>query len=54
MKQEINLIKKTTEKRKVVFSVGGLKNFLRVLYHYERLVNPVAMWDGKFLCNWSS
>lgn len=29
--------------------MGGLKNFLHVLYHYERQVNPVSMWVGKFL-----
>lgn len=49
VKQEINLIKQTTEKWKVVFLMGGLKNFLHVLYHYERQVNPVSMWVCKFL-----
>lgn len=29
--------------------MGGLKNFLYVLHHYERLVNPVSMRVGKFL-----
>lgn len=32
----------------VVVLIGELKNYLCVLYHYERLVNPVSMWVVDF------
>lgn len=48
MKQEINL-QARKQQRKVVFLMGGLKDLVCILNHYERLVNPVCIWVGKFL-----